>query len=215
MHRHASPGWEARHLWRSHSRQVHWYVIFFFFLYVPGPPDLLFSVPHRKSFLTVRRVENYSTSSGDVPSDPIVITDSGELEPSDPSLTEPVVASDGDPYEDYPDDDHRNTQDPAVALEAARLLRELGTARWKEGLAADALDKWQKALRYLNVHPVLPDDAPPEITDEFNALRTPLLLNSALAAFRSPGGLQGANIALKETSTALRLPKLSDTDRGA
>jgi peptidyl-prolyl isomerase D len=144
-----------------------------------------------------------------------VITDSGELSPSDPSLTESVVASDGDPYEDYPDDDPHDTQDPAVALEAARVLRELGTARWKEGLAADALDKWQKARRYLDVHPVLPDDAPPELTDEFNALRTPLLLNSALAAFKSPGGTEGAHIALNATSTALELPKLSNADRGA
>jgi len=161
----------------------------------------------------IRRIENYSTSDGDVPTDPIVITDSGELLPSDPSLTESVVASDGDPYEDYPDDDPHDTQDPAVALEAARVLRELGTARWKEGLAADALDKWQKARRYLDVHPVLPDDAPPELTDEFNALRTPLLLNSALAAFKSPGGTEGARIALNVTSTALELPELSDADR--
>jgi peptidyl-prolyl isomerase D len=124
------------------------------------------------------------------------------------------VASDGDPYEDYPEDDTRDTQNPAVALEAARMLRELGTARWKEGTAADALAKWQKALRYLDVHPVLPDDASPELADEFNTLRTPLLLNSALAAFKEPGGTAGARIAFSATSTVLGLPKLSDSDRG-
>jgi len=143
-----------------------------------------------------------------------MITDAGELLPSDPSLTETVVVSDGDPYEDYPDDDSRDTQDPAVVLEAARTLRELGTARWKDGSAADALAKWQKALRYLDVHPVLPDDAPSELADEFTALRTPLLLNSALAAFKEPGGIQGAHIALSATSTALELPNLADADRG-
>jgi peptidyl-prolyl isomerase D len=143
-----------------------------------------------------------------------VISDSGELLPNDPSLTETVVASDGDPYEDYPEDDSCDTQDPAVALEAARVLRELGTAHWKEGSAAEALAKWQKALRYLDVHPVLPDDAPPELTDEFAALRKPLLLNSALAAFKAPGGTEGANIALNVTTTALQLPNLGDADRG-
>lgn len=143
-----------------------------------------------------------------------MITDAGELSPSDPSLTETVVASDGDPYEDYPDDDSHNTQDPAVALEAGRTLRELGTARWKDGSAGDALAKWQKALRYLDVHPVLPDDAPSELADEFTALRTPLLLNSALAAFKAPGGVEGARIALTVTRTALALPKLADADRG-
>jgi len=132
-------------------------------------------------FLTVRRVEDYTTSDGDVPVDPIVIADAGELSPSDPSLTEPVVASDGDPYEDHPEDDSRDTQDPKVALEAASTLRTLGNARWKESAAADALAKWQKALRYLDVH----HDAPEDLADEFLALRSPLLLNSALAAQRA------------------------------
>ncbi|KAH9020035.1 peptidyl-prolyl cis-trans isomerase Cpr7 [Lactarius pseudohatsudake] len=162
----------------------------------------------------IRRVENHPTSSGDVPTEPILITDSGELSPTDPSLSETAVAADGDPYEDYPEDDAHDTQNsPAVALEAARLLRELGAARWKDGAAADALAKWQKALRYLDVHPVLPDDAPPELADEFAALRVPLLLNSALAAFKAPGGTVGALTALNATNAALALPKLSDSDR--
>src|SRR6267154_4319705 len=116
------------------------------FTHIPAPylpPPIL---------LTVRRIEDYATSSGDVPVDPIVIADAGELSPSDPSLTEPVVASDGDPYEDHPEDDSRDTQDLKVVLEAATTLRTLGNARWKESAAADALAKWQKALRYLDVH---------------------------------------------------------------
>ena len=52
-----------------------------------------------------------------------------------------------------PEDDPRDTQDPKVALEAASSLRMLGNACWKESAAADALAKWQKALRYLNVQP--------------------------------------------------------------
>ncbi|KAH9996234.1 cyclophilin-like domain-containing protein [Russula vinacea] len=98
----------------------------------------------------VRRIENYATSSGDVPADPIIITDAGELSPSDSTLSEPVVASDGDPYEDYPEDNAEGTLDANAALEAARALRALGNARWKDGAAADALAKWQKALRYLD-----------------------------------------------------------------
>jgi peptidyl-prolyl isomerase D len=149
-----------------------------------------------------------------VPADPITITDAGELSPSDPSLSETVVAPDGDPYEDYPEDDSRDTQDPAVALEAARLLRELGTARWKDGAGADALTKWQKALRYLDLHNDLPDHTPSELADQFNALRTPLLLNSALAALKAPGGIPGARIVLSATTSVLGLPKLGDADRG-
>ncbi|KAI9459234.1 peptidyl-prolyl cis-trans isomerase Cpr7 [Lactarius psammicola] len=161
----------------------------------------------------VRRIENHPASDGDVPTEPIIITDSGELSPTDPSLSEPAVAADGDPYEDYPEDDKHDTQNPAVALEAARVLRELGSARWKDGAAADALAKWQKALRYLDVHPLLHGAAPPELADEFATLRVPLLLNSALAAFKAPGGTTGARTALEATKNALALPKLNDSDR--
>ena len=35
------------------------------------------------------------------------------------------------------------------------------------------------------MHPVLPDDAPPELRDSYDALLAPLLLNSALAAIRA------------------------------
>ncbi|KAH9979548.1 hypothetical protein BGW80DRAFT_1557182 [Lactifluus volemus] len=80
----------------------------------------------------------------------------------------------------------------AIAFEAARMLHELGTACWKEGTAADALAKWQKALRYLDVHPVLLDDASPEL---------------------EPVGTAGARIAFSATSTVLGLLKLSDSDR--
>lgn len=173
-----------------------------------------FSLPylthHPYTLLTVRRIENYATSSGDVPADPIIITDAGELSPSDATLSEPVVASDGDPYEDYPEDNAEGTLDANAALEAARALRALGNARWKDGAAADALAKWQKALRYLDVHA----DSPSELADECIALRTPLQLNSALAALKAPGGVQGAQIALDATNAALGLPKLGDSDRG-
>lgn len=162
----------------------------------------------------VRRIENLPTSSGDIPTEPVTITDSGELSPTDPSLSETAVPVDGDPYEDYPeDDDTHDTQNPAVALEAARVLRELGAKRWKDGATADALAKWEKALRYLDVHAVLQAGAPAEFADEFAALRVPLLLNSALAALKAPGGTAGARTALKATNDALNLPKLSDSDR--
>ena len=60
----------------------------------------------------------------------------------------------------------------------------------------------------------MPENTPPELTDEFTALRAPLLLNSALAAVKEPGGAAGARIALSSTSAALELPNLSDSDRG-
>ncbi len=83
-------------------------------------------------FLTVRRIENYTTSDGDgdVPVDFIVIVDAVVLSPHNPSITvtEPVLTSNGVPYEDYPNDDLRRTQDPTVVLEAASTVRALGSA---------------------------------------------------------------------------------------
>ncbi|ETW77521.1 hypothetical protein HETIRDRAFT_239579, partial [Heterobasidion irregulare TC 32-1] len=161
----------------------------------------------------VREVENYPTASGDVPTTPITITDCGVLPPDDPSLTPSGAAPDGDRYEDYPDDDDSDVQDPAVALRIARELREVGNALWKAGDAARALAKWQKALRYLDVHPVLPEDAPEEVREGHAALRAPLLLNSALAALKAPGAPgENAQTALRATERALAL-SLSDADR--
>ncbi|KAH9171820.1 cyclophilin-like domain-containing protein [Lactarius sanguifluus] len=134
----------------------------------------------------IRRVENHPTSSGDVPTEPIIITDSGRA------------------LADRPDDKHDTQNNPAVALEAARLLRELGSARWKDGAAADALAKWQKALRYLDVHHhALPDDAPSELSRRICGAARPAL------AQLGPRG----RTALDATNAALALPKLSDSDR--
>ncbi|TFY73659.1 hypothetical protein EWM64_g10352, partial [Hericium alpestre] len=63
----------------------------------------------------VRQIENHPTSSGDVPTEPITITDSGQLDPSDPSLAPPPAADPSDPfydpYEDYPEDNDVITLD--------------------------------------------------------------------------------------------------------
>ncbi|THH19555.1 hypothetical protein EW146_g1631 [Bondarzewia mesenterica] len=160
----------------------------------------------------LRQIENHPTASGDVPTVPITITDCGVLFPDDPSLSEPVT-SDGDRYEDFPDDDDNDVQNPEVALRIARELREFGSALWKKGEAASALAKWQKAVRYLDVHPVLPDDASQETKDAYAALLVPLLLNSALAALKASGSpTANAQDVVAATTRALNLT-LSDADR--
>jgi peptidyl-prolyl isomerase D len=96
----------------------------------------------------VRAVENQPTSSGDAPHQPCVITASGQLDPSDPSLSESATSESGDPYEDYPDDqdplsDGNVQEKPEVALRVAREIREVGNKLFKEGKAPQALDKYQ------------------------------------------------------------------------
>jgi peptidyl-prolyl isomerase D len=80
----------------------------------------------------VRAIENFPTASGDVPTSPINISACGVLSPDDPSL----VASEttvGDDYEDYPEDDDSDVQNPEVALDIARKIRELGNKLFKDG----------------------------------------------------------------------------------
>ena len=93
--------------------------------------------------LSVRQIENYPTSGGDVPSNPITIVSAGVLSADDPSLTAPVESTDGDVYEDFPDDEDRDVQNPEVALKIAREVRELGNKLFKEGKAEEALAKYQ------------------------------------------------------------------------
>jgi peptidyl-prolyl isomerase D len=54
---------------------------------------------------------------------PIVIAACGVLSPDDPSLTTKPTPADGDPYENFPDDDGNNVQDPKVALSIAKETR--------------------------------------------------------------------------------------------
>ncbi|EGO01157.1 hypothetical protein SERLA73DRAFT_179252 [Serpula lacrymans var. lacrymans S7.3] len=161
----------------------------------------------------VRQMENSPTSSGDVPTSPIVIASCGVLSPDDPDLA-PVENTDGDAYEDYPDDDDRDVQNPEVALKAAREIREIGNKLFKEGQTELALQKYLKSIRYLDVHPVMPDNSPPELKDSFDSLMAPLLLNSALAALRvQPQTLYNATVAQDNTTRALNKLELNAADK--
>lgn len=94
---------------------------------------------------------------------------------------------------------------------------------FKSGQYVIALDKYQKALRYLDVHPVLPDDASAEIVEGYRALyvkqrststnvrRFPLLTNAALSALKAspPAG----HLAVTLATRALALSPLSDAEK--
>ncbi|KIJ23969.1 hypothetical protein M422DRAFT_195296, partial [Sphaerobolus stellatus SS14] len=160
----------------------------------------------------VRQIERLPIDSGDVPKEPVVITSSGVLEPNDPWLTESQGAAGTDKYEDYPEDDDADVQNPEVALSIAKQIREIGNKLFKEGKAADALAKYQKSVRYLDVHPVLPEDASQELKDSYFGLLAPLLLNSALAALKNPSSAN-YQLAISTTTRALNKLKLSDADK--
>jgi len=164
-----------------------------------------------------RAVENHPTDSGDKPTAPCVIADCGQLSPDDLSLSETAAAAEGDSYEDYPEDQdpvggEDIQENPEAALRVAREIREVGNKLFKEGKAEEALGKYQKSIRYLDVHPVLPEGVPPELQDSYDALLAPLLLNSALAAIRA-GGPANAKVAVSSTTRALNNLTLNDSDK--
>ncbi|KAF9224892.1 hypothetical protein BS17DRAFT_779229 [Gyrodon lividus] len=160
----------------------------------------------------VRRIENHPTSSGDVPTNPIVIAACGVLSPDDPSLNE-SASTDGDSYEDYPEDDKRAPEDHEYAYTAANAIKSIGnallTGKNDDGTKAGelnpslALEKYLKSLRYLDQHPVLPDDVSPERKEDFDELRTVLLNNSALAALRTQPS--DPELAVQQTTRAYLL----------
>lgn len=194
---------------------------------------------------TVRTIEHHPTAEGDVPTELCTIVTCGQLDLSDPTLSAEGAAIDGDPYEDFPEDqdqlnDGSVQEKPEVALRVAREIREVGNKLFKDGKAEQALGKYQsgsqsfsvtprcsnilriiarmcniiESIRYLDSHPTLPEDSPPELKDSYDALLAPLLLNSALAALRA-GGPTNAQIALQSAGRALRSLALNDSDKGS
>jgi peptidyl-prolyl isomerase D len=66
------------------------------------------------------------------------------------------------------------------------------------------LDKYQKALRYLDTHPVLPDDTPAHLVESYRNTRFPLLTNAALSALRCspPAGKLAVSLAARALSVS-------------
>lgn len=149
----------------------------------------------------VRAVENVKTSSSDTPEKPVVITNCGILDPSSPE----VVAEEGDPYEDFPEDCDGD-KSGASFLKIASELKQLGNQYFKSGNLDKGLEKYGKALRYLLDNSE--DDAKP-IADEMRPLRISLNLNSALLHLK----LKHYREAITSSTNVLDLGQLTDSDR--
>ncbi|TFY66521.1 hypothetical protein EVG20_g4570 [Dentipellis fragilis] len=170
----------------------------------------------------VRQIENQPTSANDVPAQPITITACGQLDPSDPSLAPPAAVSPSDPlfdpYEDYPEDNDASvldTNDAPAYLRAAHRLRDIGNAHWKAGAHAQALDKWKKALRYLDFFPrgTFPADAPPDARGQLRgAPRACVFECRAGGAEGRRGARAAAEEVLNVTDQVLGM-ELNDADR--
>ena len=85
----------------------------------------------------------------------VIIESCGELKAGEPDGV-PEAGADGDPYEDFPDDDDRESSKPEVALEIATKVKEISGQLFKEGKVKEALDKWQSEF-FVAAVPSVPD----------------------------------------------------------
>jgi len=94
---------------------------------------------------SVRAIENTQTGEGDLPVRRVEIADCGALESFEPS-----VPADGDATPDYPEDlPEQESKDDDAKIKIAESVRQIGNKAFGAGDFQKAIDKYEKALRYL------------------------------------------------------------------
>ncbi|KAM9978952.1 hypothetical protein ACTFIY_012697 [Dictyostelium cf. discoideum] len=99
-----------------------------------------------KGMSVVREIENQQTGANDKPIKDCIILDCGELkEGEDDGVPEKTG---DDKWEDYPEDD--NVQGDEANLKVGEAIKNIGNDYFKQGKSLEAIDKYNKALRYLD-----------------------------------------------------------------
>lgn len=128
----------------------------------------------------VREIENMPTQS-DKPSVDVKVVDCGELTGADfETATQKHNDKYGDPYEDFPDDQGKDLQ-ASDYYKIALDLKDIGNKAFKDGDNETGIEKYQKALRYLNEDPQ-PTSEDGTLKQDAQTLRFTLHSNSALLA---------------------------------
>ncbi|ORC91978.1 cyclophilin [Trypanosoma theileri] len=94
---------------------------------------------------TVRALEHTETGANDKPVQPCVIDDCGVMD----TLPEPEPQVGGDMHPDYPEDCSPALGE-AELLQAGEDIRQIGNNLFKAGDFENAMEKYEKAVRYLN-----------------------------------------------------------------
>lgn len=149
-----------------------------------------------KGMNLVRKIENIETATQDKPAVPIVIVDCGELkEGHDDAVPVPV---DGDAWPDYIEDleGGEDIRTPEFMVDIASKIKTIGNDYFKKGGYSQALDKYEKAVRYLNeLHPD-PIDLEEMALDQrklFYAIKISCMLNAAMCHLKSSAWAKADN----------------------
>ncbi|KAF2673392.1 peptidyl-prolyl cis-trans isomerase 1 [Microthyrium microscopicum] len=158
----------------------------------------------------VRTIEASETDSSDKPKDDITIADCGELTGDDyEQATKKTVDAFGDKYEEFPQDfaDEISATD---ALKIATELKEMGNKAFQSKDPKTALNKYQKALRYLTETNDPTQGEPESLGQDMNTLKFTLYNNSALMQIKT----NDYNGAIKNASAALNVTGASPEQKG-
>lgn len=130
----------------------------------------------------IRKIENLPTQADKPQNGDVKVIECGQLTgDAYSSATSKGADSTGDPYEDFPDDQGENLTG-AEYLKIATDLKDYGNKAFKAGDIETGIEKYQKALRYLNEYPEASDSDPKELEGQMKQLRYTLHNNSALLA---------------------------------
>ena len=133
----------------------------------------------------IRKIENLPTQSDKPTTGDVTIADCGQLEGTEfDSAVEKAPDATGDPYEDFPDDQGEDLKGEEYYKIAADL-KDYGNKAFKGGDLDVGIEKYQKALRYLNEYPAANDTDPKDLQGKLDTLRSTLHSNSALLANKS------------------------------
>eukprot|EP01132_Coremiostelium_polycephalum_P005249 gene5249-6532_t len=100
-----------------------------------------------KGMSVVRKIEHTETANGDKPVEPVIISNCGELKEGE---SDGIPEKQGaDKWEEYPEDENGVSGD-AEFLKVGESIKNIGNDLFKENKNLEALDKYEKALRYLD-----------------------------------------------------------------
>jgi peptidyl-prolyl isomerase D len=157
----------------------------------------------------VREIEANPTGSDDRPKKEVLIVKSGELHGEEyEHATDKAVDPLGDKYEDFPEDQAESlTAKDGYAI--AKDIKDLGNKAYKASDWSLALQKYQKALRYLNESGIPTDSDAKELATDIDGLKFTLHNNSAQVQIKAKdyGG------AVKSATSALAVKGQSDEAR--
>ncbi|TKY87065.1 hypothetical protein EX895_003742 [Sporisorium graminicola] len=166
----------------------------------------------------VRRVEGVKTASGDRPVEDVKIVDCGQFGEEEVKEGKWGIEADstGDSYEDYPEDQSDTLEtDVQATYDIGSALKTIANTAFAKGDFALACEKYLKALRYLSVHPVLPDTTPPALASAYTSLKTSIHLNLALAALKTAPAAQPSLAIQHATSAITALTSTTSWDTAA